>query len=280
MPPLVSQVRYSTSDGSAVGSIGDTSSRRGATRPVDVTVHDARRAPATLDRNGFTMVRLDSAVRDWEDREEVKKVFYREAAELVRRTTGASRAAAFTHFVRTEQKKDFLHAYSRFAHSDLTDGVGKSDSPGLMVSRVGLSPAEAEGMDWCYFGLWMPIERPVEQNPLVLLDCTTVADADVVRVRFPASGKFASKSSNEICQIREGTPGRHRWCYYPNMKPGEAVLFKHLDGRVAGGHATGVAKQCFHSSVKDPAAPPTALGRRSAEVRVLACFPKPAGARL
>ena len=46
----------------------------------------------TLERNGFTLVRHETAVKDFFDAEELKSVYYPEVERLIREASGAARA--------------------------------------------------------------------------------------------------------------------------------------------------------------------------------------------
>lgn len=62
----------------------------------------------------------------------------------------------------------------------------------------------------------------------------------------------------------------HRWCYFPEMRFDEALLFKTFDSLEAP-EITG--RMCIHSAFDDPATKQEDPTRESIEVRVLAIFP-------
>ena len=70
--------------------------------PFRVPIRDGRPIAneLTLDRHGFTLVQHRSAVRNFYDNDEVKKVYYAEAEHLLTRLTGASRVFIFDHTTR------------------------------------------------------------------------------------------------------------------------------------------------------------------------------------
>ena len=59
----------------------------------EVTIEDARgrEAEFTLDRNGFQLVKAPTAVRDFYDVDEIKRVYYPEIEQLLKDRLGASR---------------------------------------------------------------------------------------------------------------------------------------------------------------------------------------------
>ena len=69
---------------------------------VEVPIRDPRPivGEITLDRHGFELVRHRSAVSDFYDDDEVKRVYYPEAERLLKAATGASRIFVFDHVTR------------------------------------------------------------------------------------------------------------------------------------------------------------------------------------
>ena len=62
----------------------------------------------------------------------------------------------------------------------------------------------------------------------------------------------------------------HRWFYFPDMKPDEALLIKGYDSS-----RDGRARFTPHAAFEDPATPPMAPPRESIEVRTFAVFEGP-----
>src|ERR1043166_1568622 len=67
--------------------------------PHPMTIADARPLAdgLSLDREGFQLVRDASAAGDFDDEEELRRVYYPEAERLVAAATGASRVVIFDH---------------------------------------------------------------------------------------------------------------------------------------------------------------------------------------
>ena len=67
-----------------------------------VAIHDARpvAGEVSLDANGFALVNHRSAVRDFFDDEEVRRVYYPEVERVLKQATGAYRVHIFDHTVR------------------------------------------------------------------------------------------------------------------------------------------------------------------------------------
>src|SRR5262249_7893501 len=73
-----------------------------AVEPHAVAIHDLRPVAAqlSLDREGFALLTHRSAVADFADEEQVRRIYYPEAERLVADATGAARVVIFDHTVR------------------------------------------------------------------------------------------------------------------------------------------------------------------------------------
>src|SRR5687767_2976534 len=71
----------------------------GAEQSHEVEVRDGRPLSHTfnLDENGFTFVEHHSAVRDFFDPEQLKRVYYPEVSQLIKTVSGAARVHVFDH---------------------------------------------------------------------------------------------------------------------------------------------------------------------------------------
>jgi hypothetical protein len=89
--------------------------------PREVRIEDARgREPEfTLDRNGFALLRAPTAVADFYDPDEIRRVYYPEVEQLLRDRLGASRVFIFDHNVRNAARPG-LAVPSRQVHNDHT----------------------------------------------------------------------------------------------------------------------------------------------------------------
>src|SRR3954468_22183422 len=70
--------------------------------PHRMQIHDLRPIAheLSLDAQGFALVEQRSAVRDFWDDDEVRRVYYPEADRVIREATGASRVFIFDHLQR------------------------------------------------------------------------------------------------------------------------------------------------------------------------------------
>jgi hypothetical protein len=225
--------------------------------PREVRIEDARghERQFTLDRNGFQLVRSASHVADFYSPEEVERVYYPEVERLLRDTLGASRVTIFDHTVRNAARSGAREP-SRRVHNDHTltsaprrvrDHLG-AEAPDLLKQRFGI------------VNVWRPIRGPVVDSPLALCDARTFSNDDLI-----ASDLVYPHVRGETSSV-EYKPG-HRWYYFSDMRPDEALLI-----RVHDSADDGRARLSFHTSFDNPLAP-HAPPRESIEVRALVFYP-------
>ena len=223
-------------------------------------VRDGRSGKFSLDENGFTFVEHKTAVKDFLDPEELKRVYYPEVSLLMRTVSGAKRAHVFDHTLRSgdeaEREARLLREPVLSAHNDYTEWSGPNRVRELMGE-------EAETLLKSRFAIvqvWRAINQPIESNPLAIADAKSVEPGDllVAERRYP----------NRVGQTyRLKYNPRHRWVYFPRMRRDEALVFKVFDSE-----KDGRARFTPHTSFDDPATPPGAPPRQSIEARALAFF--------
>ncbi|HKU94328.1 MAG TPA: CmcJ/NvfI family oxidoreductase, partial [Vineibacter sp.] len=135
--------------------------------PHEVRIEDARgrESEFTLDRNGFALVKAPTAVADFYNPEEIRRVYYPEVERLLRDTLGASRVFVFDHNVRNATRQG-LATPSRQVHNDHT----VNSAPRRVRDHLG---AEAQELLKHRFGIvnvWRPVRGPVQDSPLALCD--------------------------------------------------------------------------------------------------------------
>ena len=223
----------------------------------EVRIEDARgrESEFTLDRNGFTLVKAPTAVADFYDPDEVKRVYYPEVERLLRDATGAGRVFIFDHNVRNAGR-DGLAPPSRQVHNDHT----VNSAPRRVRDHLG---AEADELLRHRFGVvnvWRPIRGPVLDSPLALCDAQSFTDDDLI-----ASDLVYAHVRGETSRV-EYKP-THRWYYFSEMQADEALLIRIHDSA-----DDGRARLSFHTSFENPLAP-DAPPRESIEVRALVFYP-------
>lgn len=224
-------------------------------------MHDAREIDASVDREGFQLVRHSSAVTDWTDREQLMAVHREEVAQLIKDLTGADEvfvtAPGILRYSERSGKagsSDNSHP-ARFAHIDINDDTAvkfaESGAQGRKFARCAA------------YNLWRALSPAPQDVPLALCDARTVADADLIiadAIFDPPNG--APEWSFESWVLAHNPA--HRWYFYPDLSDDEAVLFKTNDSDPARAHFMP------HVAFDDPTAPEDAPPRVSIEMRATA----------
>lgn len=257
--------------------------------PHPVRVYDARtEADLSLDRNGFTLVEHRTAVTDFHDADQVKRIYYPEIERLVRALTGAEKVLIFGDVLRSDAPdlKPLIPpepgAGGAQVFSD--SAAGQGTAPPMQIHETANNPhidfnektvrrmaavmlgdeaANYANKRVMMINLWRGI-APVERKPLALCDPRTVSEDDLV------SGLIGTRP-DDPGDFLEGynlayNPA-HRWYYYPQMQTDELLVFKLVDSDPARPHLTA------HSAIDDPASPPDARPRQSFEIRTFAFLP-------
>jgi hypothetical protein len=229
--------------------------------PHILPIFDARAIAdsISLDREGFALVRQQTAVTDFYDDEEIARVYYPEAEAFIKRTLKADRVLIFDHTVRkrVDGAPDLRGAGPRQpatrVHVDQTVLSGPQrvrehlpdEADVLLKGRVQV------------INLWRPIRGPLRDAPLAMCDAATIAPGDLV-----ASDLIYPNRSGETYSVRFNPD--HRWFYIPEMTADEALLLKCYDSSTDGRARFGP-----HTAFTDPTTPPDAAPRESIELRTL-----------
>ena len=243
--------------------ISSRESRRANTRFYDVRIADARplqeRGELDLDTNGFILVEHRPDLRDFHDAEEVKRAYYPGIRSLIEKLTGAAQVAVLHHVIRTEKATSFNEAYARYVHCDFSEARAEEMTRKLLAERGIRVDLSSGRYDVAWYNTWQPIEREVQQNPLMLVDSGSLETADLAEYTF-GDAEYDAVASMPFYNAK------HRHFYFPRMQTHELIVSKQLDSR------PGRARLCPHTSFDDLTAPADALRRRSIEVRVMCLF--------
>jgi len=223
-----------------------------------VVIRDARAesvAPA-LDVSGFELLSHRTAMQDFTDDARIRELYYPETEQLLMRATGAEKVVIFDHAKRLDATApgDAGAPPVRGVHCDQTFVSGPRRV------RDHLSPEEAEVRlrgRHAIVNVWRPIGAPVYTAPLALCDARSIALDDIVPTDFAAPGKVG-----EVALFKPNDA--HRWFYFSQMRPDEALLIKIFDSAT-----DGTARLSAHTAFDHPGAPADAPPRRSIEVRAL-----------
>jgi hypothetical protein len=220
----------------------------------------ARAEDPTLDREGFLLTTHASAVRDFYDDGEIAAVYEPEVRALVRRATGAVRVEIFDHTRRASaldvQQARRIREPASIVHNDYTARSG----PDRLRDHL---PHEAETLlrrRFAIVNVWRSIRGIVRSAPLALCEAATLAPEDLVAV--------TRRARDRIGEIQQAAYNpAHRWSYFPEMRPDEALLIKTYDSAT-----DGRARFTLHTSFDDPTAAADAKPRESLETRCFAIF--------
>ena len=234
--------------------------------PHTMPIHDMRpiQHELDLDREGFGLVEHRTAARDLWDDDEVRRVYYPEAAEFIKQYTGASRVFVFDHVQRRrvpgslgDRRANGPRQPATRVHVDHTGRSGPQrvrdllpdDADELLKGRVQV------------INLWRPIKGPLQDAPLAFCDSRTVAPEDLV-----ASDLVYKDRVGETYSVTYNPA--HTWYYAPELRREEALLLKIMDSKT-----DGRARFMPHTSFTDPTTPADAFPRESIELRTLVFHP-------
>ena len=215
-----------------------------------------------LDVHGFALTETPTAVRDFYDDEEVKRLYYPEMEKLVAAATGASKVVVFDHTIRVDDRgkmdREKVRAPVTGMHNDFT----RRSAPQRV--RDLLPPDEAEARLKKRYGsinVWRPIVSPVETRPLAICSFDSIADKDLVAAeRHYPDGRIGG------IYYLVHNPAQ-RWFYFPRMAGDEVILLKCYDSL-----EDGTARWTAHGSFEDPNSPANPIPRESIEIRTLYFF--------
>jgi hypothetical protein len=229
--------------------------------PHVLPIFDARPILSTLslDREAFAVIRHATAVQDFYDDDEIRRVYYPESEELLKKTLKADRVFLFDHTVRkrVEGAPDLRGAGPR--QPAIRVHVDQTEQSGPLRVREHL-PNEADELlkgRVQVVNLWRPIRGPVRDTPLAMCDASTVAAGDLI-----ASDLIYPNRSGETYSVRFNP--HHRWFYIPEMTTDQALLLKCYDSATDGRARFGP-----HTAFVDPTTPQGTAPRESIELRAL-----------
>jgi hypothetical protein len=230
-----------------------------------MAVHDARAVASdiSLDREGFAVLHHQSAVKDFWDEDEVRRVYYPEVQRVLAEATGASKVYIFDHTLRRRVRgvDDRAAGTPRQPATRVHVDHTATSGPQRVRDFFGDEAEELLRGRVQVINVWRPIRGPLRDAPLAVCDAGSVAPEDLV-------------PSDLVYQNRVGeTYGvtynpAHRWFYVPDMQPDEALLLKCFDSAT-----DGRARFAPHTAFDDPTAPEDALPRESIEIRTLVFHP-------
>lgn len=258
----------------------------------EMCVYDVRPVQDKLDIDvhGFTFANLTTSLSQTPevifdaDETEIRKIYWPEVEALAKRTVRSDGrlpkyvfALATQKFVPEKAAREKVEdpfgslaaTYSRNAHADFSEVV--FDSAYKMLTKRGISEAEAQTLDLMFVNAWKPFGQTVKDNPLTILDWTSV-DPEV-DVHIHPRGKPTTKGAIYLSLVTHNP--QHRWAYLPDQRDDEVWLFKQADSRAVNKKPASLAQYGFHQSWKLPNDPGNDnKTRRSIAVRLLLAYEK------
>ena len=232
------------------------------TDPRQVAITDGRplARSLSLDVQGFALVKAPTRVLNFDDPAERKAQYDCEVAHLVTAATGAAKVLVFDHTIRRIGNAD-TSAETRapvfVAHNDYTEKSGPQRLRDLLPAG---DAAIAAGRRFAIVNVWRSIAGTVTDTPLAFADARSVAAEDFIAVDL----KYPDRTG-EVYRVAHNPA--HRWFYFPNLRPDEALLIKSYDSA-----KDGRPRFTPHTAFDHPATTPGTAKRQSIESRALAFF--------
>lgn len=236
--------------------------REGNYRDFKMRIHNARPllGDLSLDRQAFILAPHETQVRDFYDKDEVRRIYEPEVEALIKQKTGASKVVVFDHTIRAADRgvERGHRAPVRSVHNDYTEKSGPQRVRDLLL------PDEAEARlkkRFVEINVWRNIAHdPVEMSPLGFVDSESIAPRDLAICDLI----YADRTGEIYIGVYNAD---HRWYYFPRMTREEAVLIKCYDSM-----KDGRARFSLHSAFDDPTSPRNPKPRESIETRTFAFF--------
>jgi hypothetical protein len=214
---------------------------------------DGRRAPPTLDAEGFALIDhvADPVAPD-----------YRTAiAALVKAQTGADEVVISAPGVRRFSERSAQAGTgnnsmpARFAHVDISDATAadfsaRSAPDGKLFRRA------------AHYNIWRVLSAPPQDVPLAVCDARSWGHDDLILADAIFDEPDKPEWSFEGLVVAHNLA--HRWVWFPDMTAGEAIIFKTHDSDSAAPHCVP------HVAFDDLACPADAPARESIEMRAIA----------
>lgn len=177
---------------------------------------------------------------------------------------GADQILTFDHTIRanagkSSEKSTRRRSPVKTVHNDYTP-LSAHRQLNQTLSEHNL-PADDFGY-YQFINIWIPLLHPVEESPLAMMDIRSASGRDFhnLKVIYPhREGQISVITANPT----------HRWYWFSDMQPDEALLLRVFDSRYRE-NITGVPHTAFDLPQSSEDQPPRP--RTSIEVRTIALF--------
>jgi hypothetical protein len=229
----------------------------------EVAVRNARELspPASLDHQGFCLVRHETRVDDFYHLQAALPAYEEEISALVLAATGGSEALVFDHTLRSDSSdirgERTIREPASVIHNDYTDASAEKRLRDLLTEDEAEQRLQRR---FAIVNLWRSVKGTVWNSPLALCDASTLATSDLVAAERRAKDRVGELEL--VCW----NPA-HAWYYLPEMTYEEALLIKTFDSS-----GDGRARHSIHTAFDNPLAPADAPPRESMESRLMVFF--------
>ncbi|CAE7218308.1 asaB [Symbiodinium sp. CCMP2592] len=228
-----------------------------------------------LEAHGFALMRAPLEKTQGHDLYNylvASKVLYPLAEDVLRRAFPTStKVLVFDHIARNDARyaqeakageitKMLASSYAFHVHGDYTVRSGFSRARSLLEPHEDSGRIEAAIQQrFAFVNVWVPLKK-VERDPLGMIEWSSQRPQDVVSIKF-----IYPHRTGEIYRVLPSD--HHRWVYYPDMMPGECLIFKVFDSAT-----DGRSRFSLHAAFQDPNCQPDAPSRESIEMRCVVFF--------
>jgi hypothetical protein len=211
----------------------------------------------SIERNGFTMLREPTRMKDYQDSREIEQVLYPEAIDLAKRLNHAAHAVAFGPVARSDGPEGSPSRLPAFgAHVDYGRRTIEDFARPLLADQADYWLSKRVVL----MNLWRPITM-VYRTPLALCDASTVRSDDLHDSEI--RGGLDDPNRAPLYGYNLSYSPDHRWYYASRMQPEEIFAFKLYDSDSARPQWTG------HTAINDPETSVGAPPRQSMEIRTI-----------
>jgi hypothetical protein len=227
----------------------------------EMTIRNGRpiRDSFRLDTHGFVFADHHTAMKDFTDEAERKRVYDREVAELIKKHSGASEVVVFDHTIRVGDEKVQQSTGARPPVKGVHNDYTEKSAPRRLREIVGDAEAERRFKKrWAIIQVWRPIRGAVMIDPLGICDGRSIPEKGFILVQ-----RRYKDRTGEVYHIAYNP--EHVWYHFPRMERHEALVFKVFDS-----DPNVETRFSAHSAFDDPATPRNAPPRESIETRTFA----------
>jgi hypothetical protein len=194
--------------------------------PRQMPLIDARQHPDwfTFDAENFELDRPGFDFSDFDSAEAIQSELYGQAISYLTQKFDAAGVLIFDHTVRSKTETAQTTANRAPVKTVHNDYDQESGPTRMRIETQQQDRLDLRGRPYMLVNIWMPIEHKVEQTPLAFgIPSTFNASATrTLKLIYPNRTGQIPTFAHENGQ---------KWAWYPDMEPGEAVVFKVFDGR-------------------------------------------------